>query len=84
MARNKKENLSIRTTPEIKGLLRLAAERERRSVASMIEALVVDYARQHQLIPAQTNQIPDINHNHSRSFDDIAVSADRSNEEGEK
>jgi len=37
MSRLKADTLSIRTTDEIKQLLRLAAERERRSVASMVE-----------------------------------------------
>ncbi|KKW68340.1 hypothetical protein AAV94_05945 [Lampropedia cohaerens] len=45
----KDETLSIRTSAEIKQLLRLAAERERRSVASMIEILVLEYARTHEL-----------------------------------
>ena len=45
----KDETLSIRTSSEIKQLVRLAAERERRSVSSMIEILVLDYARQHNL-----------------------------------
>lgn len=49
MSRLKDETLSIRTSTEIKQLLRLAAERERRSVASMIEILVVDYAKAHGL-----------------------------------
>ncbi|HJV67934.1 hypothetical protein [Ideonella sp.] len=49
MSRLKDETLSIRTSVEIKQLLRLAAERERRSVASMIEILVLQYARQHGL-----------------------------------
>ena len=49
MSRLKAETLSIRTTDEIKQLLRLAAERERRSVASMVEILVLEYARQHGL-----------------------------------
>jgi uncharacterized protein (DUF1778 family) len=49
MSRLKDETLSIRTSAEIKRLLRLAAERERRSVASMIEILVVDYAKAHGL-----------------------------------
>lgn len=49
MARNKSETLSIRTTAEIEALVRLAAERERRSVASMIEILVLGYAEQHAL-----------------------------------
>jgi hypothetical protein len=50
----KDETLSIRTSSEIKQLVRLAAERERRSVSSMIEILVLDYARQHKLQPAST------------------------------
>ena len=45
----KEETLSIRTSLEIKQLVRMAAERERRSVSSMIEILVLDYARQHNL-----------------------------------
>ena len=50
----KDETLSIRTSSEIKQLVRLAAERERRSVSSMIEILVLDYARQHNLQLAST------------------------------
>lgn len=49
MSRLKDETLSIRTSAEIKKLLRMAAERERRSVASMIEILVLEYARVHGL-----------------------------------
>ena len=45
MPRAKNEVLTIRTTAEVKALLKLAAERERRSVASMVEVLVLDYAR---------------------------------------
>ncbi|MGX6998835.1 hypothetical protein [Caballeronia sp. KNU42] len=51
MSRLKDETLSIRTSADIKQLLRVAAERERRSVASMIEILVLDYARTHNLKP---------------------------------
>ena len=49
MSRLKAETLSIRTSSEIKQLLRMAAERERRSVASMIEILILEYARTHDL-----------------------------------
>lgn len=49
MSRLKAETLSIRTTDEIKQLLRFAAERERRSLASMVEILVLEHARQHSL-----------------------------------
>lgn len=49
MPRHKSETLSIRTTAEIKDLVRQAADREHRSVASMIEILVLSYAEQHAL-----------------------------------
>lgn len=45
----KDETLSIRTSADIKNLLRLAAGRERRSISSMIEVLVLAYAEQHDL-----------------------------------
>jgi len=51
MSRLKDETLSIRTSSEIKQLLRLAAERERRSVASMVEVLILEYARARDLEP---------------------------------
>ncbi len=49
MPRSKDKTLSIRTTDEVKSLLRLAAVRERRSVASMVEVLVLAYASEHNL-----------------------------------
>lgn len=49
MARVKTETVTLRTTPEIKELLRLAAEREHRSVASMIEILILQHANQIKL-----------------------------------
>ena len=49
MARTKNEVLTIRTTAEVKALLRLAAEREHRSAASMVEVLILDHARSHGL-----------------------------------
>lgn len=58
MSRLKAETLSIRTTDEIKQLLRLAAERERRSVASMVEILVLDYAGQHGLQTEAPQPVP--------------------------
>lgn len=51
--RPKSETLSIRTSSEIKDLLRKAAEREHRSAASMIETLVLEYAREHGLAQAK-------------------------------
>lgn len=58
MSRLKAETLSIRTTDEIKQLLRLAAERDRRSVASMVEILVLEYARQHGLQADAPQPVP--------------------------
>lgn len=49
MSRLKDETLSIRTSTEVKQLLKMAAEREHRSVASMMEVLVLAYAQQHRL-----------------------------------
>ncbi len=49
MPRLKGDTLSIRTSPDIKELLRLAALREHRSLASMVEVLVLEYARKHDL-----------------------------------
>jgi uncharacterized protein (DUF1778 family) len=56
MRSTKDETLSIRTSAEIKQLVRQAAEREHRSIASMIEVLVLAYAQQHGLssnVPAK-------------------------------
>lgn len=44
MARTKTEVLTIRTTEAIKVLLKAAADREHRSVTSMLEVLVMDHA----------------------------------------
>lgn len=47
MKRLKDETVSIRTSADIKNLLRMAAEREHRSIASMMEVLILSYAEQH-------------------------------------
>jgi uncharacterized protein (DUF1778 family) len=49
MPRIKDVTLTLRTTAEIKSLLRQAAELEHRSIASMVEVLVLSYASQHGL-----------------------------------
>jgi hypothetical protein len=58
MSRLKDETLSIRTSSEIKQLVRMAADAERRSVASMIEILVLEYARVHDLKPRRRGGAP--------------------------
>lgn len=52
MARQKNETVTLRTTAEIKDLLRQAADREHRSLASMVEVLVLDYARRVGISPS--------------------------------
>ena len=49
MKRLKDETISIRTSGHIKQLLRICAEREHRSVASMMEVLILTYAQQQGL-----------------------------------
>ncbi|NDY92060.1 hypothetical protein [Ideonella livida] len=54
MKQLKDETLSIRTSANIKLLLKRAAVKEHRSVASMVEVLVLAYAKQHGLEEAQS------------------------------
>ena len=42
---NKTTTVTFRMNPAVKEMLRVAAGRERRSVANMIEVMVVEYAR---------------------------------------
>ena len=49
MKRLKDETLSIRTSADIKQLLRMAAEKEHRSIAAMIEVLILNYAEENSL-----------------------------------
>lgn len=43
MARLKTEVLNLRMSPDMKAMLRLAAEREHRTLSNMIEHLLIDY-----------------------------------------
>jgi uncharacterized protein (DUF1778 family) len=54
MKQPKDETLSIRTSTGIKTMLREAANREHRSIASMVEVLVMDYAQKHGIQPVQS------------------------------
>jgi hypothetical protein len=45
----KSEAINLRMTPEMKELLRLAAEREHRTLSNMLEVLVLEYCNQHGL-----------------------------------
>lgn len=43
MAKIKAATLTFRITPRLKEALRIAADRERRSIENMVEVLVLDY-----------------------------------------
>ena len=47
----KTETLNLRVSPKLKAALRSAARREHRSMANMIEHLVLRYCEEHGLIP---------------------------------
>ncbi len=57
MKQLKDETLSIRTSADIKQLLKQAAAREHRSVASMVEVLVLAYAQEHGLEAASDTPV---------------------------
>ena len=50
-SQNKTETLNLRVSPHFKVALLAAARRERRSMANMVEHLVLAYCEQHRLIP---------------------------------
>ena len=52
MAVTKTEVVSARVPPDVKAALSAAAEIERRSVASMLEVMVLSYCRDHGIAPA--------------------------------
>lgn len=39
----KSESLTIRLEPDVKEVLRVAAERERRSISNMLEVMILEY-----------------------------------------
>ena len=49
MAVTKTEVVSARVPPDVKAALSAAAEAERRSVASMLEVMVLSYCRDHDI-----------------------------------
>ncbi|MGA4005817.1 DUF1778 domain-containing protein [Ralstonia nicotianae] len=45
----KSDTLNLRVTPELKELIRLAAEREHRTIANFIDVLVRQYCVKHRV-----------------------------------
>lgn len=47
----KTETLNLRVSPKLKSALQAAARREHRSMANMVEHLVLGYCEEHGLVP---------------------------------
>lgn len=47
----KTETLNLRVSPKLKAALQAAARREHRSMANMVEHLVLGYCEEHGLVP---------------------------------
>ena len=59
MTRHKTEAINLRMSPEMKAMLRTAADREHRTLSNMIEHLLIDYCERHAISPpAQTEEKP--------------------------
>lgn len=52
MTVTKTEVVSVRVPPDVKAALVAAADQERRSLASMVEFMVLDYCRTHGIVLA--------------------------------
>ncbi len=49
MVVNKTETLTLRIEPSVKEVLRAAAQEEHRSIANMVEVMILDYCQRHGL-----------------------------------
>lgn len=58
MAVTKTDVVSVRVPPDIKAALVAAAQAERRSIASMVEVLVLDYWRSKGMAPVTEAAVP--------------------------
>ncbi|PKO80622.1 MAG: hypothetical protein CVU19_11390 [Betaproteobacteria bacterium HGW-Betaproteobacteria-13] len=59
MTRHKTEAINLRMSPEMKAMLRFAADREHRTLSNMIEHLLIDYcARNAIACPAPIDELP--------------------------
>jgi hypothetical protein len=54
----KTETVNLRLSPKMKELLRIAAEREHRTLSNMIEALVLDYCESKGIPMEQGRKVP--------------------------
>lgn len=52
----KTETLNLRVSPRLKAALQAAARREHRSMANMVEHLVLGYCEEHGLVPEHQSE----------------------------
>lgn len=64
MASSKTATLMLRLDPAVKRGLRALAARERRSLANMVEVMIIEYSRQHGMaiseVPPSMEGVPTI------------------------
>lgn len=54
----KTETVNLRVTPELKELIRLAADREHRAIANFIDVLVREHCQKHGIaVPAKQSEL---------------------------
>lgn len=56
MSNNKTATLTLRLEPRVKESLRVAAVRERRSIANMVEILIRDYCGQNGIVISEQDE----------------------------
>ena len=66
MAVTKTEVVSARVPPDVKAALAAAAVSERRSVASMLEVMVLSYCREHGITTPRVKEVGRANSKSSR------------------
>lgn len=62
MASTKTTTLTFRIDPDVKDALRTAAQQERRSLANMIDVMVLDYCQRHDIPVPPVGGLPGGHH----------------------
>lgn len=57
MNERKTEAINLRMAPSVKELLRRAAQHEHRTLSNMLEVLILDYCRAHELADAPPTKV---------------------------
>lgn len=63
MKATKTETITVRIEPGVKAGLKTMAERERRSIANMIEVMILDYCGRNGIAISENNERPDTKDN---------------------